>query len=236
MSAVQDPPRMVEAEDVPMGLRALMEDSHKDVLSQAQVLAIASSVSRATAGASLAPVALKTGSGSVLKWIGGAFVVGLLGVGGFQLLRAPEPPGRVSTPVALPQPTSEVNVAPVEVTAPAASAEEVAPKPRAIAPSAAGKVASEPSPKAQLLEESRLLSAARAALASNPRKALALTERHRTKFPQGTLAQEREVIAIQALGKLGKQKDAEQRANKFGKDYPDSAHQERVQGSVGDKP
>ncbi len=236
MSALQDPPRMAEAEDVPAGLKNLMEDSHKDVLSQAQILAIASGVSRATAGASLAPVALKGGGGSALKWLGGVLLVGLMGLGGYQLLKAPEVPQEpTSAPAVVATEAPEVSAAPVKVAAPPSIAEE-APKPRVVAPSAPIKAAEAPSPKAQLLEESRLLSAARAAVATDPKKALALTEQHRARFPHGTLAQEREVIAIQALGKLGKQKDAERRADKFGKDYPDSAHNERVQGSVEEKP
>ncbi|MCA9648241.1 MAG: hypothetical protein H6718_00870 [Polyangiaceae bacterium] len=250
MSALQDPPRLAEAEDVPAGLKNLMEDSHKDVLSQAQVLAIASAVSRATAGASLAPVALKTGGGSFFKWLGGAVIVGLIGGGAYLgLQRGPAPAERVSSPAVVAPPAEPVaSVAPVEAPAASAAVEE-APKPRVVTPAApaapkvdapssleARSAVEAPSAKAQLLEESRLLSAARAALATDPKKALALTEQHRAKFPQGTLAQEREVIAIQALGKLGNKKDADQRADQFGKDYPDSAHKDRVQGKLGDKP
>ncbi|MEZ4376011.1 MAG: hypothetical protein R3B07_34715 [Polyangiaceae bacterium] len=209
------------------------------MLSQAQVLAIASAVSRATAGASLAPVALKTGSGSLFKWLGGAVIVGLLGGGAYLGLQSkPAPAEPVNAPAIVATQTEPlVTAQPVEAP-PAPSATVEAPRPRAAAavPSPATPKVEAPSAKAQLLEESRLLSAARAALSTDPKKALALTEQHRAKFPQGTLTQEREVIAIQALGKLGKKKDAEQRADRFGKDYPDSAHKDRVQGKLGDKP
>lgn len=235
MSALQDPPRMAEAEDVPAGLKNILEDSHKDVLSQAQVLAIASAVSRATAGASLAPVALKGGGGSALKWLGGVVIVGLLGGAAYLGLQggAPEEPAGAPAVVTT-QAAPKVSAVPAETPATASAPAETA-KPRVVAPSAPAK-ASAPNPKAQLLEESRLLSAARAALSTDPKKALALTEQHRAKFPRGTLTQEREVIAIQALAKLGKQSDADRRADRFGKDYPDSAHKDRVQGSVEGEP
>jgi hypothetical protein len=83
--------------------------------------------------------------------------------------------------------------------------------------------------------EARLLGQARAELARDPARALDLTREHRRRFASGALAQEREVIAIEALGRLGRRADAERRAREFGAKYPDSAHNKKVGASLGDR-
>ncbi len=77
---------------------------------------------------------------------------------------------------------------------------------------------------------------AQAALTSNPTRALALADDHPTRFPDGVLAQEREVIAIDALLKLRRTADARARAAAFRVRYPSSAHLARVLSAVGDVP
>lgn len=86
-------------------------------------------------------------------------------------------------------------------------------------------------PQQDAVEEHRLLRAARASLDRDPRRSLALTEEHRRRFPRGMLVQEREVIAIEALAKLGKSDSARSRADQFAEDYPDSPHRGRVDGT-----
>jgi hypothetical protein len=76
--------------------------------------------------------------------------------------------------------------------------------------------------------EAELLERARAALASNPARALALTEQVRTRFPAGVLAQEREVIAIEALKRLGRSDEAARRAADFARRYPGSAYRKKL--------
>ena len=83
--------------------------------------------------------------------------------------------------------------------------------------------------EAALLERARLLAT------NNPSQALAVTREHARRFPNGLLAQEREVIAIEALRKLGKQDEASQRATKFQKAYPGSAHQRSVSSGAAEK-
>jgi hypothetical protein len=46
------------------------------------------------------------------------------------------------------------------------------------------------------------------------------------------LAQEREVIAIEALKRLGRDGDARWRAEQFDRAYPDSVHKRKVDGVV----
>ena len=85
------------------------------------------------------------------------------------------------------------------------------------------------------MAEHQLLRSARAALSSNPKRAYALTQEHRRRFPSGMLVQEREVIAIEALARMGNDKAASDRADQFSKDYPDSPHKDRVDGATGGK-
>jgi hypothetical protein len=76
--------------------------------------------------------------------------------------------------------------------------------------------------------EVALLDQARASLVSNPTRALALTEEHRRRFPKGALSQEREVIAIEALKKLGRGSEAKKRGDVFSAENPDTIHRRTV--------
>jgi hypothetical protein len=74
-----------------------------------------------------------------------------------------------------------------------------------------------------------LLERARQALATDPSRALALAQQHERLFPNGVLRQEREVIAIEALRRLGRSTQASERANQFETQYPASAHRRAVE-------
>ncbi|MBW2455230.1 MAG: hypothetical protein JRI68_12000 [Deltaproteobacteria bacterium] len=100
------------------------------------------------------------------------------------------------------------------------------------APNAA---ATSKSSSADLIAEHQLLRSARAALANDPRRAYGLTQEHKRRFPQGMLTQEREVIAIEALARMGDGQAAGDRADQFSKDYPDSPHRDRVDGATSGK-
>jgi hypothetical protein len=107
------------------------------------------------------------------------------------------------------------------------------------APLAAGKRAAAPLPaatrgvaphfRAAAANEAALLEKARALLSREPARALALTREHRRRFPRGTLAEEREVIAIEALELLGQKRAASDEADAFGTQYRNSVHRERLQ-------
>ena len=79
-------------------------------------------------------------------------------------------------------------------------------------------------------DEAKLLERARAALATQPSLAFALTEEHSRRFARGALREEREVVAIEALRKLGKKHIAAQRAARFEQRYPGSVHLEKIRG------
>jgi hypothetical protein len=76
--------------------------------------------------------------------------------------------------------------------------------------------------------EVKLLERAQDALRSRPAEALALCTEHERTFQRGMLAQEREVIAIEALVKLGRMDDARARADRFAAAHPSSSHQRRI--------
>jgi hypothetical protein len=77
--------------------------------------------------------------------------------------------------------------------------------------------------------EAALLERARRALASDPKLALSLARRHEKEFPNGNLRQEREVIAIEALRRLGRSNEATHRADDFQHEFPNSAHGRSVE-------
>jgi hypothetical protein len=78
------------------------------------------------------------------------------------------------------------------------------------------------------LPEDRLLEKARAALRQDPALSLALTREHQQRFAGGVLTQEREVIAIDALRRLGRSAEADRRAERFERRYPGSVHQRKL--------
>jgi hypothetical protein len=80
--------------------------------------------------------------------------------------------------------------------------------------------------------ESALLGQAQATLSRNAALALSLCEQHRAWYPRGMLVQEREVIAIEALKRLGRQPEASARATRFLKAFPSSAHRSKIESLV----
>ncbi|HEU4578028.1 MAG TPA: hypothetical protein VFS67_07225 [Polyangiaceae bacterium] len=133
-------------------------------------------------------------------------------------------------PAPAPMPVQQVEPAP---------AQPSSPEPSPPAPSVDRAPPPEPPPapprhtraSAPSTRESALLQRAQSALASDPARALALTEQHRRGFPRGALSEEREAIAIQALRRLGREPEARARAARFETKYPNSVHRSRVQAT-----
>jgi hypothetical protein len=80
------------------------------------------------------------------------------------------------------------------------------------------------SPDAELT----LLKQAEATLDRDPASALVLAEQHAKLYPRGLFAQEREILAIEALLKLRQRSTALVRAKDFALLYPESPHTRRV--------
>jgi hypothetical protein len=76
--------------------------------------------------------------------------------------------------------------------------------------------------------ELALLRRAKADARSAPAHALELVAEHESRFPNGVLVEEREVIAIEALLASGQRAASEARAARFFARFPNSAHARRV--------
>ena len=72
--------------------------------------------------------------------------------------------------------------------------------------------------------ELALLAQARRALLTRPAHALEFTETHAREYPRGFFGEEREVLAIESLMRLGLTDEAKQRALAFEQRFPSSAH------------
>ncbi|QDF02075.1 hypothetical protein [Myxococcus xanthus] len=120
---------------------------------------------------------------------------------------------------------------------PAAPIVERAPAPvapRTSPPQALQKPVVEPPPEARAAspEDEELLlidDAHRALQRGAAEEALSLLRGHASRFQAGTLAQEREVLAIEALVLLGRRAEAQQRAEDFQAKHPTSSHLVRLQ-------
>ena len=78
-----------------------------------------------------------------------------------------------------------------------------------------------------------VLRRAQDALASDPARALAICSEHQQTFKRSGFAQEREVIAIDALVRLGRRGEAEARADRFARSWPTSGHLRRIDSLLG---
>jgi hypothetical protein len=124
---------------------------------------------------------------------------------------ASEMPARPSAPDMAPAAAEPTTAAPRPEPAPAPSRPATPHRPGASA-------------TLDLTTELHLLELAQQALQGDPARALAIAERHRHRFAHGQFAQEREMLAIQALVALGQHDRAAARARAFARSYPDSSH------------
>lgn len=84
----------------------------------------------------------------------------------------------------------------------------------------------EPAPERP--SELALLAQARRVLRSSPAQTLRLTTEHQEHFGAGALVEEREVLAIEALVRLGRHSQATSRSERFARRYPRSIHAGRI--------
>lgn len=229
MSEPKDPPRLHElGADVSPRLSALFDHATRDVPTAAEMQSLT---------ARLAPLFVEPPAPKVPRWSKGAKLAAVGGgLGAVALLvfwlssreRAdqgdtptnPAPSPSATAPFPAPTTGTTAATAPADSSGAAVSA-ATATLPRNARPSA----------EHRSLNEAELLERARRALTSDPARALALTRLHQAQFPRGALAQEREVIAIDALRRLGRGDEAGQRASRFGQQYPGSAHRRAVEAS-----
>lgn len=234
MSYDKDPPPLADASsDAPESLRALLRSAKTDVATPADLARLEAKLGPLLSGTAAPPTAPGL---SALGKAGLAVLGGLVVAGGLYLMtrpspRAPEPaapvtpPSEVRTEAAAPDgpvtTSPPANAAPSGASDAEKSAGEAAP---ATPRNETGVARPTPVPEDQLLEK------ARRALSSDPNRALALTREHARLYPKGVLAQEREVIAIEALKRLGRAGEADARRGTFEERYPQSAHRRNLDG------
>lgn len=126
------------------------------------------------------------------------------------------PRGLDTPPAAQGAPEVAGGTAPTERRAPL----EQTPRPRE------GTAAADEAP--ERIPELALLEQAQDALGRAPAESLALADRHARDYPQGALAQEREVVAVDALLRLGRRAAAEARADRFRTANPGSSQLRRI--------
>ena len=137
--------------------------------------------------------------------------------------RRPAPAATAAT--AAPSSPAQLN-APVEPSRVGAAA-RARERPGARKPAAAPMPASRDS-----LAELELLEQAHRALVTDPARALVATETHAQRFPASQFAQERELIAIEALRQLGRSDEARVRGERFLALHPHSSHARKVRALI----
>lgn len=102
--------------------------------------------------------------------------------------------------------------------------------PRAPSGSSTAQKGSTAAPVVDEAAETKLLGDAQSAVKSDPAAALRACDEHAKRFPGGSLAQEREALAIEALVRLGRKGEAEKRLARFRAGYPSSGHLRKLEG------
>jgi hypothetical protein len=224
----RDPSRLFESSEVPEGLRSVLRSAQQDVGSDEQLSRLA-----ARLGPLLGPgIPATPGTGAATAAASGSVKAGLVALalvaagGGVWLLAGREP--AASPPKA---PPAVVTQAPAATpAAPSVTPSAAPPSDDVVSPPAASaaRLPAKPVPGAALPSEAELLEQARAALKGDPARALGRVNEAARHYPHGMLVQEREVIAITALRRLGRSAEADRRAEAFAKAFPGSAFQRKL--------
>jgi hypothetical protein len=85
-----------------------------------------------------------------------------------------------------------------------------------------------PDNSADPTSELYLLTRARRVLLNDPARSLALIDEHTRDYPRGMFVEEREVLAVEALLRAGKEHEAKSRGASFLRSHPGSAHIVRI--------
>jgi RNA polymerase sigma-70 factor (ECF subfamily) len=234
---------------VAKGVTRLHEEAGRDEVPSAMQLAalavklgpIVGGVGGGGGGAARVGAGQVAGAGVAAKVMGGAAIVKMVAAGvAVAVLGVTAAHFGTRGPTRARETTTAPATPPAPATAPApAPAPALAPAPApatALAPATAtgSATASAPAPLTPLpVSEVVLLEGAQDALARNPALALADCDDLARRFPHGLLDQEREVVAIDALVRLGRHDDANARAAKFAVAHPGSTHQRRIDAILG---
>lgn len=236
MTSGPELPRWTEGTELPDPLRHLLEASRSEQGTREQVAVLAQSLARVLGprvGVGDVPLAappapLRARGRWLSGVIGGAATLAGLW---WAFANGPTPP---PAPVPTPSVPSLVAQTPPE---PSPARPAVAPSPSVPEPAAVAEASQDDGmpltvpgkPGRSRPTEAELLERAQAVLRAEPARALALTREHRRRYPAGALVQEREVIAIEALRRLGRDRAASHKADVFAERYPGSVHHNRLE-------
>lgn len=236
MKTPEDPPRWSDGADAPLALGSLLSAAKRDVATDAELSELEARLKpMLNAQPSAAPTFLKLAGGLVALVGLGAVIIAL------RQPRAAAPPAASARPIAVAPvatgsgpglqsalPHASSSSASVEVDSGAPGTPSVAAPQKPLVGGTVGGTAPAARASNPAQAEATLLEQARAALSASPAQALRLAQQHAQQFPHGLLTQEREVIAISALRRLGRTTEADARAARFDARYPHSLHQQAV--------
>lgn len=207
-----DPERWLTSEDAPPGMKELLVDARAAGPTAAQRAALGAKIGVASSAAWISPLIKVLAIGAAVA--GGGLLYGTM-----------ISPDKAMAPVTVTVPKQHVtDISPVD------ESEEVpvAPDKDAL-PSSEPETTDEGKATAKVRavkkpSEAQLLSQAKATLSSAPSKSLTLLAQHEKLYPNGVLAEEREVMKVRALQNTGRMEAAEKQAQEFRKSHPDSIH------------
>jgi hypothetical protein len=248
---MHDPPRLLApGSAIDPGLRTLLEAGRDELPSAAQLDSMALRL-----GPGFVTPGLEPPIHSVTRWSSTvitlvATAVGVVVIAWWAPSRWPARPAKSPAHLQLEQATPpEVHSAPLPADAAPAAQREDAGSDGAVPEAARTSADSKSTPPKRALDhaagrrsasaqrsnpadELLILDEAQHALQSDPERALAHAQRHRRLFPDGQYAQEREVIAIDALLDLQRFAPAHRRARAFLQRFPTSSYRPRVSAQL----
>jgi hypothetical protein len=249
---MSDPRRWIEDPSTDEAVRAALEAGRAELPSEAQLAALWARLETSMGpdggpdGGSSggpegggAPSPAGPAGGAIAKGIVAVVTAVSLGAATWWALRDEPAPPR--------DPGADVSIAPSvasDASSPASDASSasiepiVAPivEPTVEAPAPSRPRRPRPTLENDPVAEAALVRRAQTALTADPATALALTDEHRRRFGAGSLEQEREVVAIEALTRLGRSDAARARMDAFTARWPRSAHRRRLEVIVGSPP
>ncbi len=143
-----------------------------------------------------------------------------------RVVNLPDEPGPAEQMEALNPPATSVDQLPFAP--PSAHSQASASAPRTTAKSSNESAGSKVSST-----EVDLVLRAQVALASDPERALTLTSEHARAYPNGEFVQEREVIAVEALSRLGRREESLRRALSLVQRFPRTPYARRLEVATG---
>jgi hypothetical protein len=246
---MSDPPRLLDggASELERSLLKSWESERPSPEGRERALAIAAmgtiALTAAAKGASLAPKAA-LGASSFGKWLLlGAFVAAAGGTAAYVHHRMARSSDAVASktaavvPAAPLVPSPQVAAAPVAPSQPAPSVAQSAPAISEPAPRAAAahSPSAGPRPASTLGDQVTALDRARRALADgDSRGALHALDDYEARYPHGVLAEEAEVVRVEALVAAGDHEGAARVGARFLASHPNSPHASRVRALLGD--